>query len=90
MSKKIVRLGADLKPKAPQQPPAQHRFVLALNIVFMDGDKPAASATLHGEMPLPEPGQGAALEVRLDARQLLSQLEAQLGPSKAKLWTPGG
>lgn len=89
MGKKVVRFNRDLKPAEPK-PPAQGMIPFALTILFMDGEQPLTHAALQGTLSIPPEGQGAVLEVRFDARQLLSEFEAKLGPGKSKLWTPGG
>lgn len=66
---------------------------LTITIVIADGANIISRIPLEGEVALPKNGEGIALDVTLDAREVVATIDAALGPKKptpTKLWTPGG
>lgn len=89
MAAKVTKL----KPRAPAprsepQPSPNDPIVARIVLTFQVDGRAVGQAAFPVAFPAPPGDQAVTLELKLDARALLQQLEPALGPQKPALWVP--
>lgn len=81
---KPVSLASRRKP----QPSPSDPIVARITLTFVVDGRAVGQAAFPVTFPVPASDQAALLELKLDARELVRQLEPALGPRAPQLYVP--